>query len=118
MASLAHYHPYPYPLFVTFGVSRQQRCDRSTRQDRHFRSPFTRTAAGQRSFLYRATSLLNELPPAVIELDPARFSVTLSRSVIGTPRGDRPKICVKVVNDVSVCFFYAHLPTYRIVFTS
>ena len=37
-------------------------CDRTTRQDRHLRPPATRTAAGQRSFAYRAATLLNALP--------------------------------------------------------
>ena len=59
--------------FVTFGDSRQQRCDRGTRQDRRLRPPLMRTAAGQRSFTYRAVTLLNELPESTLELNPARF---------------------------------------------
>ena len=58
--------------FVTF-VDSRQRCDRGTRQDRRLRPPPMRTAAGQRSFTYRAASLLNELPASTLELNPARF---------------------------------------------
>ena len=43
-------------LFCTFAESRH--CDRTTRQDRYLRPPTTKAAAGQRSFSYRAASLL------------------------------------------------------------
>ena len=39
--------------------------ERVTRQDRLLRPPTMRTAAGQRSFAYRAASLLNKLPESV-----------------------------------------------------
>ena len=39
--------------------------ERVTRQDRLLRPPAMRTAAGQRSFAYRAASLLNKLPESV-----------------------------------------------------
>ena len=44
-------------LFCTYAAART--CERATRQDRHLRPPARRTAAGQRSFAYHATSLLN-----------------------------------------------------------
>ena len=58
-------------LFSTFADARQ--CERATRQDRDLRPPKTRTAAGQRSFAYRAASLLNALPENVRRLEPAAF---------------------------------------------
>ena len=58
-------------LFSTFSDSRQ--CERVTRQDRDLRPPKTRTAVGQRSFAYRATSLLNAMPENVRRLEPAAF---------------------------------------------
>ena len=47
-------------LFETFSDARS--CERVTRQDRALCPPGTRTTTGQRSFGYRAVSLLNRLP--------------------------------------------------------
>ena len=47
-------------LFETFSDARG--CERVTRQDEALRPPRTRTTTGQRSFSYRAVSLLNRLP--------------------------------------------------------
>ena len=47
-------------LFETFSDARS--CERVTRQDGALRPPRTRTTTGQRSFSYRAVSLLNKLP--------------------------------------------------------
>ena len=46
---------------------------RSTRQDSRLRPPSMRTAAGQRSFAYRAAGLVNSLPVDVRELGPRDF---------------------------------------------
>ena len=59
------------PLFRTYSEARI--CERTTRQDRHLRPPATRTAAGQRSFAYRAAVLLNSMPDHVRGLAPAVF---------------------------------------------
>ena len=58
-------------LFVSFADARQ--CERATRQDMCLRPPTTRTATGQRSFAYRAASLLNAMPDDVRRLQPAAF---------------------------------------------
>ena len=58
-------------LFRSYAETRA--CERSTRQDRCLRPPATRTAAGQRSFAYRASSLLNSMPVDVTELQPVAF---------------------------------------------
>ena len=63
MAYKVHARGEPYELasmFQTFSDARN--CDRVTRQDRFWRPPVTRTAAGQRSFGYRAATLMNRLP--------------------------------------------------------
>ena len=74
-------------LFVTLEDSRQW-CDRSTRQDRQLRPPLMRSATGQRSFAYRAASLLNELHASIIELDPVSFKravkATMCNRGVGT----------------------------------
>ena len=59
------------PLFHSYAETRT--CERTTRQDRHLRPPATSTAAGQRSFAYRAVSLLNAMPADVTELEPVAF---------------------------------------------
>ena len=64
-------------LFCTFADARVG--DRATRQDRYLRPPSTRTAAGQRSFAYRATSLLNAVPDDVMRLEPAAFKRAVAR---------------------------------------
>ena len=58
-------------LLCTFADVRQ--CERATRQDPCLRPPTTRTAAGQRSFAYRAACLLNAMPDDVRRLHPAAF---------------------------------------------
>jgi len=58
-------------LFLTYADARP--CERVTRQDHYLRPPAMRTAAGQRSFAYRASSLLNALPDDVRRLEPTRF---------------------------------------------
>ena len=50
--------------------------DRVTRQDRRLRLPAMRTAAGQRSFEYRAAHLLNSMPEDASYLTPAAFKRT------------------------------------------
>ena len=64
-------------LFCTNAVART--CERATRQDRHLRPPARRTAAGQRSFAYHATSLLNALPDDMRELESAAFKRAVRR---------------------------------------
>ena len=59
-------------LFTTNAGSRASG-DRTTRNDRRLRPPVTRTAAGQRAFSYQATALLNQLPAALLDLDPGSF---------------------------------------------
>ena len=66
-------------LFCTFADARVG--DRATRQDRYLRPPSTRTAAGQRSFAYRATSLLNAVPDDVMR--PGVKKVTDMVDIIG-----------------------------------
>ena len=66
-------------LFQTFADSRS--CDRVTRQDRLLRPPVTRTAAGQRSFSYRAVTLMNRLPAESRTLDLQNFKRT-ARSLV------------------------------------
>ena len=58
-------------LLESFANARQ--CERATRQDLHLCPPTTRTATGQRSFAYRAASLLNAIPDDVRRLQPAAF---------------------------------------------
>ena len=63
MAYKAHVRGEPSELaslFETFSDARS--CERVTRQDRVLRPPGTPTTTGQRSFGYRAVSLLNRLP--------------------------------------------------------
>ena len=50
-------------MLTTYAAARSS--ERETRQDRLLRPPAMRTAAGQRSFAYRAASLLNKLPESV-----------------------------------------------------
>ena len=64
-------------LFSTFSDVRQ--CERATRRDQDLCRPQTRTAAGQRSFAYRATSLLNAIPENVRRLEPAAFKRAAKR---------------------------------------
>ena len=64
-------------LFRTYADARLS--DRATRQDRRLRPPSTRTAAGQRSFAYRATSLLNAVPDDVMRLQPVAFKRAVAR---------------------------------------
>ena len=66
-------------LFQTFSEART--ANRVTRQDDSFRPPSVRTAAGQRSFAYRAASLLNDMPAEVRQLPASRFK-RAARSVI------------------------------------
>ena len=61
----------PASLFCTFAESRH--CNRATRQDRYLRPPTTKTAAGQRSFSFRAASLLNQMPDDARRLNPTAF---------------------------------------------
>ena len=58
-------------LFMTFSEART--CERVTRSDSRLRPPATRTATGQRSFGYRAVSLLNRMPVGAMELDSRSF---------------------------------------------
>ena len=55
--------------FVRHSESRS----RSTRQDRLFKLPRPRTQAGKRTFLYRASAGLNQLPPDSLSLSTGRF---------------------------------------------
>ena len=64
-------------LFCTYAAART--CDRTTRQDRLLRPPATRTAAGQRSFAYRAASLLNALPDEMEGLEISVFKRAVKR---------------------------------------
>ena len=57
--------------FHTYADSRG--CERVTRQDNELRPPATRTAAGQRSFAYRAATLLNVMAADVRDLNRAAF---------------------------------------------
>ena len=52
----------PEDLASLFTFADVRQCDRATRQDPSLRPPTTRTAAGQRSFAYRAASLLSAMP--------------------------------------------------------
>ena len=67
-------------LFRTYAVART--CERVTRQDQHLRPPAMRTSAGQRSFAYRAASLLNTLPADVRELDTSAFRRAVRRRIL------------------------------------
>ena len=67
-------------LFRTYAAARA--CERTTRQDRHLRPPASRTAAGQRSFAYRAASLLNALPEEMRGLEMPAFKRAVRRFFI------------------------------------
>ena len=74
MVYKAHVRGEPSELasfFETFADARS--CERVTRQDRVLRPPGTRTTTGQRSFGYRAVSLLNRLPVDARTLDLPSF---------------------------------------------
>ena len=58
-------------LFQTYADSRGG--ERVTRQDNDLRPPTMRTAAGQRSFAYRAATMLNAMPADVKELNHTAF---------------------------------------------
>ena len=58
-------------LFQCFSDARN--CDRPTRQDGRLRPPAFRTMTGQRSFSYRAVTLLNRLPIETRALGPSAF---------------------------------------------
>ena len=58
-------------LFQTFADARAG--ERVTRSDQCMRPPTMRTAAGQRSFAYRAAELLNKMPAEVRQLHPSHF---------------------------------------------
>ena len=67
-------------LFRTYAVTRT--CERVTRQDQHLRPPTMRTSVGQRSFAYRAASLLNTLPADVRELETSAFRRVVRRRIL------------------------------------
>lgn len=67
-------------LFRTYADARTS--GRVTRQDRQLRPPATRTAAGQRSFAYRAALLLNTVPDDVRQLGPVAFKRTARRLML------------------------------------
>ena len=58
-------------LFHTYAEARSG--VRVTRQDQSLRPPDVRTAAGQRSFAFRATKLLNSMPDEFRDLDLGAF---------------------------------------------
>ena len=68
-------------LFRTYADART--CTRTTRQDRNLRPPAMRTAAGQRSFSFRATSLMNSLPEDVREMAPSAFRRAVGLHLFG-----------------------------------
>ena len=59
-------------LFQCFSDARN--CDRPTRQDGRLRPPAFRTVTGQRSFSYRAVTLLNRLPIETRAMGPSAFN--------------------------------------------
>ena len=70
--------------FVTYADARAG--DRVTRQDRLWRPPSTRTAAGQRSFVCQATRLLNAMPEDTRLLRPAAFKAAAKMFICDTRR--------------------------------
>ena len=58
-------------LFQTYADSRV--CERVTRSDLRMRPPAMRTAAGQRSFAFRAACMLNDISMEVRALPPGSF---------------------------------------------
>ena len=67
----------PERLASSFILNSQIR-DRPTRQDNKFRLPRPRTEAGKRTFLYRASSGLNQLPPHSLSLSASSFKALVS----------------------------------------
>ena len=64
-------------LLNTYAASRSS--ERPTRQDRQLRPPTMKTAAGQRSFAFRAASLMNDLPEDVRVLETSFFKRAVRR---------------------------------------
>ena len=70
------------PYLARRFTSRSQTHDRVTRQMDELDIPFYRTAAGQRSFLYRATKLWNDLENNIKDSSSIRVFKKLIRNIL------------------------------------